>query len=292
MSKRRRGDFAPFTVVERLCVTGGKLRAPYAVEVTIVDKEPCVLVASTVRWINQALWGVTRSADCRIVMEFTDTVLKKLNPDAEEPSATAGAGSVASAKSKLGIDSDESSASADEGAATNHRRQLMRNSKSPKKRNNDWTTVCIDGAELTARCSKMGKALLIHPTSESLTTVMQILQSRAQISVSEKKARRYKSEEGLAKKLDPHDVTKITWLFSKTAWQIQWRDGDDNLHKSYQDFVVPRSHVDGQLLRKEEFEKLRATIKEKAKLAWNQKDCSRRHRYALDSSQIVDSCSG
>ena len=291
MPRRKADPVVPFTSSLCLCIEGGTLDRPFALDVRECQGDECVLVSSCSPWLNRALWRVSRSDDAKLVQDFTDEVIKQLRDEPEEnnPAAKA-AGAIATGPGALGLSDDEPSSNSEDAEAERKKAAKRRRKHKPARQHvgTDWTTVSVDEREFMARATKQNRAIFVPADEKHITIVLNILQRRVEDGIPIKsQTRQYKSESGNDKVLGKDDTSKLTWLFSKHAWEIQWQDGDGALHKSYQDYIVPRAHHCGRLYDKVEYETIRRQIGDRARRSWNEKDCSTRARYGVPSCMEV-----
>ena len=87
------------------------------------------------------------------------------------------------------------------------------------------------------------------------------------------------------------DTNKIRFCFHRVAFKLRYFDGS-SMKSVSKGFEVPRTDVLGNILSRDEYAKLKASILCKARVAWNALDQSDAKRFdAPTSSDVVSACS-
>jgi hypothetical protein len=276
-------------VADLPCLRGGHVLKPIPLPVEHVDGRDAVALCAFEPWVNWALTGAYRGDCAAVVATFIEEVHQELNGVGEGIAGVVPAGGSCSgghasqaprARDKLGLsDSDDEAANDVDGgvALKRGRRKLVCT----------WTTVRIEGEELTVRRRRRGKGLLLPLRGPGLLAVVSILRRRVQESADQEAEpstpppKRQRAVREMVH-LEAMDKGRIVWLVRNQHWQVIYQDEEQKERRTTSKLGVPKLDVCGQPLASQKQEKIRRQLLAQARSRWNELDRSGAPRYSAD----------
>ena len=158
-------------------------------------------------------------------------------------------------------------------------------SEPPKKaRKNvakELRTISCRGMEITVKVRDKGWGIAVPLEGPTLLKILKHLHERA--SADEKPepdlAKKARRQEARSNRTD-EDRGRLRWLSSVPAYEINWLDEKEKLHRCTKGLKVPRHDAFGKAYTHVQFETRRLQVLKKARQLWDDRDKTTMPRYS------------